>query len=326
MQLPYTNLFELLKCHSTPGDENEVRDFLTSNWKTAGLEVVAHGQYAISARLHNTTSTVPRILICAHMDSPGFIVQEIKNKNLKLIKLGGPYFSGNRASCVLKTREGKFPIMLGKRQDKNLKDHFFSDTVPGVDWGDRASFVANPEIDSNNLILSPFLDNRIGCYIISELARQKEFMKTPGVEIILAATGCEEVGCIGVPVLARAIQPDFVICLDATYESPSQDVLLGLGPVITLSDASLILSCKMRDQMKELFQNAKIPFQTEVYNYSGTDAKGFPQIGLKCPVVSLLVATKGNHSPKEIASLKDIDLLKEAVIAMATTLDFDLFS
>jgi len=95
-------------------------------------------------------------------------------------------------------------------------------------------------------------------------------------------------------------------------------VNIGLGPVLTLSDASVILSCATRDKVREIFRNVGIPLQTEVYNYSGTDAKAFPLAGLKCPVLALLIATLGNHSPIESASVDDVEMLTNAVKAVVS--------
>jgi putative aminopeptidase FrvX len=46
--------------------------------------------------------------------------------------------------------------------------------------------------------------------------------------------------------------------------------------------------------------------QTEVYNYSGTDARAFPHQGLPAPVYALLLPTRGNHTPTETAHVADL--------------------
>ena len=42
-------LLELLACHSTPGDEDEVRAVLERAWRQAGLRVSRLGDYAVYA-------------------------------------------------------------------------------------------------------------------------------------------------------------------------------------------------------------------------------------------------------------------------------------
>ena len=307
------NLVNLLRCHSTPGDEDEVRKNLISRWDQAGLTITQHGQYAVSARLEKSRRDKPTILVCAHMDSPGYIVEKIDNNAIQIIKLGSPYFTDESISGVIKTKSKKIPVKIERHQENDLKEYYSIHCKSSVDHGDRVCFAANPKVDENGVISSPFLDNRMGCFVLNELASDKNFLKKTHGNLVLGATACEEVGCIGATVLAAAIKPDFVICVDATYENPQQNVIIGKGPVLTLSDASVIISCEMRDKIKKLFQTFKIPIQTEVYNYSGTDAKAFPLVGLDCPVLALLIASSGNHTPREVASIHDIFTLVKTI-------------
>ena len=317
MNIP-ASLAALLNCHSTPGDEEEVATCLTTLWRRRGLTVTAHGRSAISAQLPATAAAdSPVLLICAHMDSPGFTVEEIdrKRKRLKIIRLGHPQPTAATTPVLLKTRTGIHAVTLRRRRAtaEDSEDTFWVTGAPAaVEHGDRLCFDRQTTVDAAGLITAPFLDNRLGCAILGELAAGLSKAKSP-FRIVLGATACEEMGGFGAPVLARAIEPDLVICLDATYEAPKQGVLLGGGPVLTLSDASVLLSPAVRDQVRDWFRAQKLPLQTEVYNYSGTDARAFPHQGLPCPVLPLLLATRGNHSPCEAGSLGDFQTLLAAL-------------
>jgi endoglucanase len=118
-------------------------------------------------------------------------------------------------------------------------------------------------------------------------------------------------------VLAQQVRPDLVVVLDTTYASEEQGVVLGGGPVLTLSDASVLLSPALRDRLMALMAREGVQLQTEVYNFSGTDARAFPQQGLACPVLPVLVATRGNHAPRETADLRDMEAWLAAVRAIA---------
>ena len=43
-------LQRLTACHSTPGDEGEVRDVLEACWRGAGWQAERQGDYAVTAR------------------------------------------------------------------------------------------------------------------------------------------------------------------------------------------------------------------------------------------------------------------------------------
>jgi putative aminopeptidase FrvX len=319
-------LLELLACHSTPGDEGEVRAVLERVWRQAGLKPVRLGDYAVTASA-GRPSRKPVLLITAHMDSPGFAVDRLRIPKgrpgaVGLTPIGHPAFSPQRVPGILKTRSGKTPVTLRKHRlpggsfDYHAEPVASTSSLPDdLTHGDRACFASDPECSGAD-ICAPFLDNRLGCWILAELAPRLADWRSPW-RIVLGATACEEAGGFGATVLARQVQPDLVIVLDATYDAPDQQVRLGRGPVLTLTDASVLLSPARRDQIQSLLSTAGIPLQTEVYNYSGTDARAFPQQGLPCPVLPLLLATTGNHSPHETANLRDVEALMDALRRLA---------
>jgi putative aminopeptidase FrvX len=295
-------LFDLLRCHSTPGDEDEVAGYLLSAWEKAGWAVASHGRHAISASRPDAREDAPTVLVCAHMDSPGYAVEQISGEDLVLVRLGGAHLGERPAAGVLKVNGQQHRVALHPVADDPERCRTVA--VPGVAHGDRACFRAEPRIVGKHLVESPFLDNRAGCWALVELA--DSLAKQASLNVVLGATTCEEIGGFGAAVLARAVQPDAVVCLDATYEDEAQDVRLGAGPVLTLSDASVILGCTLRDRFRAFCEGLSLPLQTEVYNYSGTDARAFPHQGLPAPVYALLLPTRGNHTPAETAHVGDL--------------------
>jgi len=303
-------LFRLLDAHGTPGDEGAVRAVLEAEWRAIGFDPVRLGDQAVYVST-SAPGHAPVLLITAHMDSPGFAVDRLRagRGDAGLTRLGHPAFAGRSTPGILKTRDGLFAATIRKtsapdgecayrlRPGRTLKGW------PGLDHGDRVCFPARPVIDGDRIV-SAFLDNRLGCWLLVRLARLAATWRSR-YRIVLGATAAEEMGGFGAPVLARRVQPDLAVVLDATYEAPDQGVHVGRGPVLTLSDASVLLSPAARDRVRVLFAASGTPLQTEVYNFSGTDARAFASQGLACPVLPLLLATTGNHSPRETADLRD---------------------
>jgi putative aminopeptidase FrvX len=285
-------------------DEGEVDDILTASWTRNALDLPKLGKYAIFAENSETwNGDLPTVLICAHMDSPGYIVESIGQSGITFVTLGGAAFEEDEIDLVLKTGSGKFTIPVCKVEDGGYESFH---VPPGVKVGDRACFVPEVKIE-DGIIEAPFLDNRLGCFILTLLAEKYDFMRSDNVNIVLGATSSEEMGGFGAPVLAEYLQPDFVIVLDATYASKKQNITLGGGGVLTLSDNSVILSPAERDDFAAIFSDAEIPYQFEVYNYSGTDAKAFPLVGGNATVRAFLIATENNHHFNERAALIDIE-------------------
>jgi len=303
----HADLGGLTACHSTPGDEDEVARYLVASWQEAGWTVTRHGRAAVSARLRRATRGRRRtLLVCAHMDSPGFCLEAIGRQRSMAISLGKPAFEGPSCEVVLKTGEDRRWLVLQRQQAEGAPASYWLPTVPGAVRGDRLCFHGTIEWTADGRVLGPFLDNRLGCAVLCDMARRLAGAR-PGLEVVLGATACEEMGGFGAPVLAHAIQPDLVLCLDATYDSPAQGIRLGAGPVLTLSDASVLLGCRERDALLALAESAGVPLQTEAYNYSGTDARAFPHAGLPARVYPLLLPTTDNHTPQECAHQADVE-------------------
>ncbi|MDD5705587.1 MAG: hypothetical protein PHR35_06655 [Kiritimatiellae bacterium] len=325
-------LLELLACHATPGDEQEVRDLLERAWRGAGWKTLRLGDYAVAAT-PPVRARKPVLLVCAHMDSPGFAIDRLSVSSRKpkaqarcwgLTTLGGAALHGNAAEGVLKCAAGKLPVVIRKRGTDGkgqpdlvceLTARTPSPAPGGVRHGDRVCFAPQPRLRGHH-IHAAFLDNRLGCWLLAALPALFASWRSR-YNLVLGATACEEMGGFGASVLAHRVRPDLTIVLDATYVSPPQQVRMGRGPVLTITDASVLLSPARRDAVAAYLAEAGIPLQTEVYNYSGTDARAFPRQGLSGPVLPLLVPTTGNHSPSECADLRDVEALARAIQALA---------
>jgi putative aminopeptidase FrvX len=302
--------------HATPGDEHEVFDALIQRWKAQGLDTERIGNYAVIAQPgeHKKADTV---LLLAHADSPGFIVQSVRSPTeVEVIALGGVHPTHD-AALLLKTSKGTLPALLHAPDE----DQAWSRTMPllvtldqpctDVQKGDRACWAFNWEANENE-VASPFLDNRIGCALIADWYEDCA-TRFAGMNVVLAASAMEEVNGFGANVLTQHVKADLVLVLDISYTDAKQGIELGKGPVITLSDASVLLSPKVRDRIL----SAPVPLQTEVYNYSGTDARAFPAQGIPTPAVPVLIPTEGNHSPRETLHPADLEAWPAALEAVA---------
>lgn len=311
MDMDWSVLSALIACHSTPGDEDEVAALLLKEWSAAGWPCQAHGRYAISARSPQWQNGRPTVLICAHMDSPGLIVQSVSAGKIVAVTLGGiSSDSADGARAAVKKISGRVPAVLRPTlQDPGC---FILDGPGPYERGDRVCYAADISMSAQS-VRAPFLDNRLGCQQLCALTRA---LAAPGnscqaVNIIVAATANEEFSGFGAAVMAAACPADLVICLDATYADAAQGVRLGAGPVLTISDRSVLLGRWQWRCLQVLCEHWQVPLQTEIYNFSGTDAKAFPLQGCSAPVLPILLATTGNHSPRECVRKRDVVLLQQ---------------
>jgi endoglucanase len=249
------------------------------------------------------------------MDSPTFIVQSINDDDTaNAVNIGYPHFEDQEVAVIVKQADGqKFAATLYNRPPEEKNAYLLSAESP-IMRGDRVCYACEPSVH-DGIIESPFLDNRLGCYALCEIASS---INTSNLRIMLAATSGEEFTGFGASVLAAHCKPDLVICLDATYEAEEQNVLIGNGPVLTVTDKSVLLGQKTVVSIKQHCAEWNIPLQTEIYNFSGTDARAFPSQGVTAPILPILVPTTGNHTPLETAALQDIEALNKLLFKLCS--------
>ncbi len=304
--------------NATPGDEGAVFEELFRRWRDQGLDTRRLGHYAVVAT-PGERKKADTVLLVAHADSPGFIVSSVRSPTeLEVLTLGG--ITPVEAELALTTAAGTCPAHLHapeKPEEWNARQPLrvtLPQPCPSVLPGDRLCWAPDWQA-TDAAVTSPFLDNRIACALVADwYTHHRDLLGE--VNVVLAATAMEEVNGFGASVLARQVGADAVIALDVTYENERQGVAMGKGAVITLSDASVLLSPAVRDRLRD----CGMPLQWEVYNYSGTDARAFPTQGLPTPVVPVLLATRGNHSPRETIARADLDSWAPTVAAVARAL------
>lgn len=309
--------------HATPGDEGAVFARLNEAWMQQGIDVTTLGQYGIMA--HRPLTGKPKLLICAHADSPGYVVSEIRSETeIGVVALGGPSFT-KEATILLKTTMGFYSGTIFDSADgESDRNTTFTCAIPegtGVQLGDRVAWSPVWRED-DAMIYTPHLDNRIGCAAVDAYFTQEHTAVTDVYDVIVAATALEEMTGFGANVLAHHIGNacHAVIAIDVTYTNDEQGVAFGKGPVLTITDASVVLSPSRRDEILKSVHGAKLPLQIEVYNYSGTDAKAFPVAGSMAKVAPILLATGGNHSPEESINKADLAIWSRVIDQVALAL------
>ncbi|MHA2245642.1 MAG: hypothetical protein ACXADY_11815 [Candidatus Hodarchaeales archaeon] len=315
--MEYTIDEDLMSCLQIPGQsgfEKPIRKFLMKKLANYG-EISQDNLGSVICKIKGTQPQRLKWFVSAHMDTCGFIVHSINGGQIKCLNFG--YQSTDACHLqpiAISTSKGYVHgLMYAKGEEKN-KSSFLIDigarslkeaTELGILAGDPIHFTINPFFvgdPSKGIICSPRLDNRLGIFQLLILA--EHFKKNPPPDdLYLVGTVEEETGARGAKTAATKVQPDLALILDATYEA--FPVAMGLGPVITLSDKSSLLSSHVRDYLLELAKKNKIPVQTEVWNISGTDAGSVRTVGDGVPTVPILTATKNSHTPIEMGCIDD---------------------
>ncbi len=116
----------------------------------------------------------------------------------------------------------------------------------GVNVGTVATFNDEMMILNDRYVVGRALDNRIGGYMIAEVARKlhEDKVKLPFSLYVVNAVQ-EEVGLRGAEMISRRIKPDVAIVTDVCHDTQSPmydkivqgDLTAGKGPVLTWGPA-----------------------------------------------------------------------------------------
>ncbi|MBU0530343.1 MAG: M42 family metallopeptidase [Candidatus Aenigmatarchaeota archaeon] len=313
-------LKKLSDAHGPSGNEAEVREII-------GKEIKKHVDSVVVDRMGNLIAhkkgKAPHIMLAAHMDEVGYMVEKIKPDGLICVTdVGGVMTDlvlGQKVHIM--TKEGhvsgvishpdlsmgkelkKLPRTSQLRIDTGMKKE---DLVKkGVRIGCYVKFAQKAFVTGKSII-GKAMDNRIGCYILLEVAKK---LNTPhGVYFVFTVQ--EEMGLYGAKTSAFEIYPDFAIVVDVSAsddkdEDPTR--CLGKGPTITAKDGEFISNACITDWLVDIAEKYKIPYQLEAISDGTTDATNIAITRGGVPSSVLGVPIRNIHSPESIADIRDID-------------------
>jgi endoglucanase len=289
----------------------------------------------------------PRVMLAAHADEIAMAVNYIDDSGFIYVnRMGGVDAAITKAQrVVVHTRNGPVkgvvgnvaPHLTNKEGDpKTPKIHeIFIDLGVGnrkaaeklVRVGDPITLVDEFELLRNNLAVARAFDNRIGTFAVAEALRLlKESKVKLAAEVCAVSNVQEEVGLLGARQIAYALKPDVAVVVDVTHatdyptvsKAQHGEVKLGRGPTITHGGSN-------HPEVVARFENVarakKIPLQHEAKSMtSGTDADAifWTRGGIPSALVSL--PNRYMHSPVEMVSLKDLDLIPQLLAAFVQSL------
>ncbi len=203
----------------------------------------------------------------------------------------------------------------------------------GVHVGCVATFEDEFMVLNKNKYVGRALDNRIGGFMIAEVARmlKKEKKKLPfGLYIVNSVQ--EEIGLRGAEMIAHKIKPDVAIITDVCHDTQTPmidkiengDLSSGAGPVLTYGPAV------HNNLLKLIIQTAeknKIPFQRAAASRStGTDTDAFAYSNEGVPSALISLPLRYMHTTVEMCCKEDVEnaiqLIYESVLSLKNGQDF----
>lgn len=166
---------------------------------------------------------------------------------------------------------------------------------------------------ANDFIIGRAFDNRVGGFMIAEVARllKENKKKLPfGLYIVNAVQ--EEIGLRGAEMIARRIKPNIAIITDVTHDTHTPminkaiegDIQCGKGPSLAYAPA---IHNKLLAIVENTAKAKKIPVQFRTLSRStGTDTDSFAYANEGCPSVLISMPLRYMHTTVEMIHKKDV--------------------
>ncbi len=203
----------------------------------------------------------------------------------------------------------------------------------GIQIGSVITFVDEMMELNDHFIVGRALDNRIGGFMIAEVARllKENKIKLPYTLYVVNSVQ-EEIGLRGAEMISRRLKPDVAIVTDVTHDTTSPmyskkdqgDIACGKGPTLTIGPAVHNNVLKM---LEEVAETHKIPYQRHATSRStgtDTDMFAYSSEGVASALISLPL--KYMHTTVETIHKDDLDnvikLMYETLLQLEAGHDF----
>jgi endoglucanase len=321
----------LSEADGVSSQEAEVAKIMEGEFKKRGLKAEVDNFGNVLA--YKSVGKNPLIL-GAHMDEIGLMVKHIDEKGfLRFIKIGG---IDDRTlvnqQVLVRTKKGLVPGVIGNKPPHIMRDEERKSVIDyrsmfidigatsgdeakkmGLEIGDTVTFPTTYKKLGPKMISGKALDNRIGCYVLLQLA---EGLRE---NVILMGTSQEEVSTFGkgAATASYKLEPRAFIAVDTAVAGDHPElkpddapVHLGKGPSVLLVEAGArgnVAEKKLAQKVLDVAKKAKIGVQLEVIDGGATDAASVHNIKGGIPSIGICVPTRYIHSTVAVAHEEDIE-------------------
>lgn len=323
-------LEELTQAIGISGDEKEVSRKMKNHLEKLSDEIIYDNLGSVFAVKKCGKENAKRVMVCAHMDEVGFMLNEIGDNGLAgFIKIGAvsdAALYGSRVRVKTRTDEVHGIIVAdeegaAKALGKNMKiDLGVNDSKEvaklGVMVGDSA-VLDGSFMTLGNRAIAKAIDARFGCALAIEIL---EALKDECLDfdLYVGASVMEEVGQRGGTTATGLIQPDLGIVLDGgaanDYAGKSNAVgQLGKGVLVRYYDKGMMPNRALLDELVSVCESNQIDYQ-HYYSMSLTDAAWIHKLFAGCPTLHVGICARNLHTANAEIDLHDYECAKRSAL------------
>ena len=342
-------LRELTEAHGAPGAEDAVRDIFKKN---INGEIITDKMGSIYTRCKGTYDS-PGIMLSAHLDEVGFVVQSLTSDGyIKFLTLGGvwgPVLLSQRVRILTDEQEipgvvvAKPPHFLSddertkEMQPENMYIDVGAESVEeliskfNIQLGQTIVFDSGfaPLHHPDRFVAKAF-DNRVGVGLVIQSAQEFMNLDHPNT-VYCGANSQEELGGRGAHTAVHMIAPDIGIILEGIpaddlpkSEKDTHQGALGKGIQIRVLDPGTLMNRRLNQFIIEVANELNVPYQIAVRRSGGTDAKAIHLNDFGVPTAVLGIPVRYAHTANSIMDISDylngLKLIREIIKRLDSTI------
>ena len=343
-----TSLIDLMMIPGLSGHEGRVRHYLKRGLAGFGLQSRTDRMGNLIATLPGA-ERAPSVMLFTHMDQLGLVVRKIeRNGYVRVERLGGVPERALAAQAVLfSIGEGRdVPGVIANKAhhatqpDEKYKvvpyqdiyiDAGFSSAeevlAVGIDIGTPVVYRPNAVELAGGRIAGTSVDDRAGCAVVLEAARQlASSERRPTVHIVFSTQ--EEFNLRGALTAAQVLQPDIAIQIDLILASDTPDmaargdVVLGGGPgmaMFSFHGRGTLNGTIPHPALVRLFEETAkgeaMRLQKSAHIGCLTDSSYVQLVGQGVASIDMGFPMRYSHSAQELCDLGDLEDLTRLLVA-----------
>lgn len=318
---------ELCLLNGVSSGEDEVRAFIREKAAPYAetMRTDALGNLIVFKK--GAKATGNKLMLTAHMDEVGFIVNDITEDGyLKFAPVGGidpRVVIGKRVSVGLGRVQGAIGLkayhLVSAEEEKNVpkfEDMYIdigardrADAEAAVSLGALVAFESDAVEFGYGMFKAKAIDDRVGCAVMLKLLEEELPM-----DCTFVFSTQEEVGTRGAFGAAFSVTPEIALVLEGTTaadlpgtDSHRQVAVPGRGPVLSFMDGGTVYDRGLFELMRELGEKHQIPWQLKSGTSGGNDASAVQRTKEGVRVAAMSVAVRYLHAPSSVACVQDFD-------------------
>lgn len=334
---------ELSNAFGPSGFEEEVVKTIARHCE--GLHLKNDAMHNVYASMPAPGNGRPVLMLDAHTDECGFMVQNIEeNGLLSIIMLGGFHLTslpahtvtirnhkGDKIRGIITSKPVHF-LTAAERADSSLTIEELKVDVGACSreeaetaYGIRVGDPIVPEVSfsydkAHGICFGKAFDNRMGCMcIIETMQALKAESEKLAVDVVGAFAAQEEVGMRGATVTAQQVKPDLAIVFEGSpaddfyYRTGVAQGCMHKGVQIRHMDNSYVANPVFMEYAHEIAQKYDIKCQDAVRRGGSTNAGKISLTNQAVPVLVLGIPSRYVHTHYNFCAREDM----EATVRMA---------